>query len=226
MGRQPFSCPFFLAVGLRAEPGEPEAELRALADFYDSVHLDEVVRLNEGFVSAARYEVIDPVDDEGVPHWLAVYGIGDEQSARDFLKRERPVYMAGPGAWQRATAVWRMVWENTGSVGAADVDPGRMSMIGMDPATDATAAEIAEFDDFYTGVHLPEILPRFGYDRGSRFRLWHEFIHPAPGAPRYNAIYEADDPEPKPPSGEPLTPGPRAWEERQVRWRVKFRRAS
>lgn len=36
MGRQPFSRPFFLTAGLRTGPDEPEAEHRALADFYDS----------------------------------------------------------------------------------------------------------------------------------------------------------------------------------------------
>ncbi|WP_207945310.1 hypothetical protein, partial [Actinomadura rubrisoli] len=107
-----------------------------------------------------------------------------------------------------------------------DLDPGRMAMVGMDPAGDATGAEVAEFDDFYTRTHLPEVVSGLGYDRGTRFRLWHEFSHPAPGCPRYNAVYEAEEARPAgPPAGAALTPGPRAWEERRVRWRAKYRRA-
>ncbi|MFI0480243.1 hypothetical protein [Actinomadura sp. 9N215] len=228
MGRQPLSCPFFLAVGLRPRPDEPEAELRALADFYDTVHLAEVVRLNEGFVSGARYELTEPLDDDAVPSWLAVYGIENADAARAFVARQgerRPVYTTGPPAFYRAAVVWRMIWESAGSTGAGELTPGKMAMIGMNPAADATETEIAEFDDFYTGTHLPEIVSGLGYDRGTRFLLWHEFTHPAPGSPRYNAVYEAEDPEPRPPGVPPLSPGPRAWEERQVRWRVKYRRA-
>ncbi|RKS78953.1 hypothetical protein BZB76_0391 [Actinomadura pelletieri DSM 43383] len=227
MGRQPLSCPFFFAVGLR--PVAEEAELRALVDFYDAVHLAEVVRLNEGFVSAARYELTEPLDDDSVPSLLAVYGIGSEDAARRFLDRQgerRPVYTPGPPLFYSAPVVWRMVWEAAGSTGVDDLMPGKMAMIGMDPAADATEAEIAEFDDFYTRTHLPEIVTGLGYDRGTRFLLWHEFTHPAPGCPRYNAVYEAEDPNPRPPGVPPLSSGPRAWEERQVRWRVKYRRAA
>ncbi|GAA4239830.1 hypothetical protein GCM10022254_62030 [Actinomadura meridiana] len=229
MGRQPLSCPFFFAVGLRPGPDEPEAELRALADYYDTIHLAEVVRLNEGFVSASRYELTDPLDDETVPSWLAVYGIESEDAAHRFLDRQgdkRPVYANGPSLFYNAPVVWRMVWRSAGSTGVSDLLPGKMAMIGMDPAADATEAEIAEFDEFYTGTHLPEIVSGLGYDRGTRFLLWHEFKHPDPGCPRYNAVYEAEDPNPRPPHVPPLTPGPRAFEERQVRWRVKYRRVT
>ncbi|TDD58693.1 hypothetical protein, partial [Actinomadura rubrisoli] len=128
MGAQPLSCPFFLAVGLRTEPDESDAELRAFADFYDSVHLGEVVDLNDGFVSAARYELAEPA--AGVPYWLALYGIDGEDSARRFLARlrgpaeRRAVYSAGPPAWRRAGVVWRMIWQNAGAVGVEDLDPG------------------------------------------------------------------------------------------------------
>ncbi|WP_131738929.1 hypothetical protein [Actinomadura roseirufa] len=233
MGRQPLSCPFFFAVGLATRPGEPVAEIGEFARFYDEVHLAEVVDRNEGFVSAARYELTDPVASDEVPPWLAVYGIDGEDSARRFLDRlrgpeeARVTYTPGPPAFRRASAVWRMIWRNTGSTGGPDLVPGRMAMIGMDPAADATAAEVAEFDEFYTRTHLPEIVAGFGYDRGSRFQLWHEFSHPAPACPRYCAVYEAEDAEPPaPPAGAVLTPGPRAWEKRRVRWRVKYRRAS
>ncbi|MBT2207853.1 MULTISPECIES: hypothetical protein [Actinomadura] len=231
MGEQPLSCPFFLAVGLNTRPDEPEGMKRALADFYDEVHLREVVTLNEGFVSAARYELTDSGGaGDAVPYWLAVYGIDGEESARRFLARldgpedQRVTYTPGP-PWERIAVVWRMIWRNTGSTGADDLVPGRIAMIGMDPAADASPAEVAEFDDFYTRTHLPEIVAGFGYDRGSRFQLWHEFRHPAPGCPAYNAVYEAEDARaPAPPAGVSLTPGPRAWEERQVRWRVKYKR--
>ncbi|WP_067469347.1 hypothetical protein [Actinomadura macra] len=227
MGRQPLSCPFFLAVGLDTRPDETAAETRAFADFYDSVHLAEVVERNDGFVSAARYELTDPAaGTAAIPYWLAVYGIESEGAARRFLDRPRATYTPGPPAWRRVTVVWRMIWQSGGSTGMADLVPGRIAMIGMDPAADATDAEVAEFDDFYTRTHLPEIVAGFGYDRGTRFTLWHEFAHPGPGCPRYNAVYEAEEPEPAgPPSGAALTPGPRAWEERRVRWRAKYRRA-
>ncbi|MEV8635433.1 hypothetical protein AB0395_27620 [Streptosporangium sp. NPDC051023] len=225
MTRQPFDCPFVFAVGLNTHPEEAAPAIEDFNRFYDTVHLGEVLAGNPGFVCAARYVLADP-DPRGDlgPRWLAVYGVADEAAAQAFADRDagaRPAYSQGPPAWARAVPVWRMLWRRGESVGGSTAAPGRVALIGMDPAADASEDEVADFDAFYGGTHLTEILSGFGYTRGTCYELWQEFRHPAPGCPRHCAVYEADVPPPVPVSAA-LSPGPRAWEEREVRWRLKY----
>ncbi|MDF5751675.1 hypothetical protein [Spongiactinospora sp. TRM90649] len=225
MTSSPWSCPFVYAVGVDTGPDEPPGELAAFNDFYDA-HLDDVVARTPGFVCAERYEL---ADGTGGPRWLAVYGVDGEEPARRFVERatgpveDRVKYPPGPPAWTRMTTVWRLIWRRAAWTGALAVPAGRVALIGMNPAPGATGPEISDFDDFYTGVHLPEIISKFAYDRGSRFALWHELRHPAPGCPANLALYEAEV-APVPPAAPALTPGPPAWEGREVRWRLKYDR--
>ena len=62
--------------------------------------------------------------------------------------------------------------------------------------------------------------------------LQREFLHPAPGAPRYLAVYEADDASLKrradraanPGGYAALSSGPPAWETHDTLWRLWYRR--
>ncbi|MFI0423011.1 hypothetical protein [Spongiactinospora sp. 9N601] len=230
MTLSPWSCSFVYAVGINTPPDEPPHEMAAFHEFYDA-HLGDVVARNPGFVCAERYELaqVDPPPGPW-PRWLAVYGLDGEEAARRFAEQvtgppeERPVYPPGPSPWRRMEPVWRLIWQRTAWTGR-DVSAGRVALIGIDPAAESGEREIADFDDFYTRVHLPEIIAAFGYDRGSRFERWREFRHPEPGCPAYLALYEAEAAPPVPAPGTvSLTPGPPAWEGRTVSWRVKYDR--
>jgi len=59
--------------------------------------------------------------------------------------------------------------------------------------------------------------------------LYREFAHPAPGCPRFCAIYEADAAatearEARRAARGTLSSGPPAWEKRDVVWRLIYRR--
>ncbi|WP_162186174.1 hypothetical protein [Amycolatopsis jejuensis] len=213
-----FGSPFVFVVGVTTRPDENSQEMAAFDRYYTDVHLAEVLRFNSGFGPAARFEVTEP--DLQVPRWLAAYGVENEQAARDFVARERPTYSPGPPAWKRAEPVWRMLWRTTAVSGQLTAPPTRLSLIGMSPPPDADAAALTAFDTYYSETHLPEIVSGFGYDRGTRLELWHEFRHPDPGCPRFCAVYEGTGARTDPPA--PLTPGPPAWDKRDVRWRVKY----
>src|SRR5947208_1010162 len=67
-----------------------------------------------------------------------------------------------------------------------------MYWVGMHTAPDTDEAALAEFNEFYTNIHVPEVMAYRGFCRGTRFELYREFRHPQPGCPRFCAIYEAD----------------------------------
>jgi len=67
------------------------------------------------------------------------------------------------------------------------------------------------------------------YARGTRFELYREFAHPAPGCPRFCAIYEADaaateERETRLAGRGTLSSGPPVWEEHGTVWRLVYRR--
>jgi hypothetical protein len=101
-------------------------------------------------------------------------------------------------------------------------------MVGMNVPTDTDANGLAEFNSFYTETHVPEVMAYGGYARGTRFELYREFAHPAPGTPRFCAIYEADAAatearESRRATRAPLSSGPPVWENHDTIWRLVYR---
>ena len=108
-------------------------------------------------------------------------------------------------------------------------------MVGMNVPADTDATGLAEFNAFYTGTHVPEVVGAGGYSRGIRYELYRELAHPQPGSPRFCAIYEADeavtdaneryraDPGSRPPRPK-FSSGPPAWEQHEIRWMPVYRR--
>jgi hypothetical protein len=108
-------------------------------------------------------------------------------------------------------------------------------MVGMNVPSDTDATGLAAFNDFYTNVHVPEVMQWGGYARGTRFELYREFLHPRPGSPRFCAIYEADAAAThanqhyvatRQPPRAPLSSGPPTWEQHETLWQVAYRRMS
>jgi hypothetical protein len=102
--------------------------------------------------------------------------------------------------------------------------------MNVPPETDA--AGLKEFDEFYTNIHVPEVVAMSKFIRGTRYELNREFLHPAPGSPRFLAVYEGDEESMKQRAalranaggGARLSSGPPAWEAHDTLWRLMYRR--
>lgn len=225
-------------VGMDLDPAISAAEKEELSDFYSRVHAREVVAANPGFVGTARYELLDPDPRGGVhagPRWLAVYELENEAAAATYAQRNdgpaenRPSYSTWPDSRKYTSTVWRMLWRQLATCGSTTQLPESIFMVGMNVPPDTDAAGLAEFDAFYTGTHVPEVMAYGGYARGTRFELQREFAHPEPGGPRFCAIYEADatataQRNERRSTRAPLSSGPPTWEKHDTIWRLVYQR--
>lgn len=109
-----------------------------------------------------------------------------------------------------------------------------MYWVGINTAPHTDDAALAAFNTFYSKTHLPEVLASNpGFVQGWRYEL----IQPDPRGdfgPRWLAVYEMDGEAAAqayaqrndgPPQGRPAyTPGPAAWQEMQITWRMVWQR--
>jgi len=228
-------------VGMDTDPAASPDELADFNRFYTETHVPEVVAAN-GFAFASRYELLDP-DPRGDfgPRWLAVYEMPGEAEARAYAERNdgpasgRPNYTPVPPSWKHAHIRWRMLWRQLATHGTSGELPESIFLVGMNVPPETDAAGLAEFNHFYTTVHVPEVVAAGGYVRGSRYELYRAFAHPEPGCPRFCAIYEADTAATEAnqryradPSSQPARPrmssGPPTWEAHDTLWRLVYRR--
>jgi hypothetical protein len=231
-----FTSPLMYWVGIDT-PGASDAQLDEFNSFYDDVHLPEVVAGNPGFVRAHRYELARP-DSRGDlgPRWLAVYEMANADAAAGYLARNdgppegRPAYTPLPDAWRAIAKIrWRIIWRQIAEAGGLDEPPYSIFLVGIDPPAGADDAAIAEFNDFYTNVHLPEVMEAAKYGRGTRYERERALAHPEPGCPRYLANYETDEAigrelDANPPAFRGMSPGPEVWEHHVTPWRLVYRR--
>ncbi len=225
-----FALPFMYWVGMEVSPGDAD-EARAFHQHYGHTHLPEVVAANPGFVHGHRYQLLRPDQrgDRG-PTFLAAYEMADRRAAQTYIDRndgppeDRPHYTPGPPVWDTMRLRWRMIWRQIAATSpVGDHAPTSLFVVGIDPPAGIDAAALAEFNDFYTHIHVPEVVAHWGYRRATRYELVRQFL---PGAPRFCAIYESDDPEaPTPSAGvAPESKGPTVWQEHTTPWRLTYHR--
>ena len=233
-----FQHQFMYWVGMDTDPRTTPEALADFNRFYSTTHTSEVLAAHPGFVLASRYELIEPDPRSGAhcgPRWLASYEMTDETAAVQYVKdNERPWlhrrrYSPWPSARKRAKTVWRMIWRQISVTGSADRPPESIFLVGMNVPAETDANGLAEFNTFYTGTHVPEVMAYGGYARATRFELYREFAHPPPGCPRFCAIYEADaaateEREARRAARGTLSSGPPAWERHDTVWRLVYRR--
>jgi hypothetical protein len=102
----------------------------------------------------------------------------------------------------------------------------------MDVPEGTTDQGLREFDEFYTQIHVPEVVAVSKFLRGTRYELHHCFRHPEPGSPRFLAVYEGTDESldaraaraRDPGTAVPLSSGPPTWEGHVTAWRLLYRR--
>jgi hypothetical protein len=109
-----------------------------------------------------------------------------------------------------------------------------MYWVGMNTQPDTSDEDLAAFNDFYTNVHMREVVSSNpGFFRATRYEL----RDPDPRGdfgPRWLVMYEMEDEAAAktyiarndgPPEGRPkYTPGPSAWQSYQPWWRMVWRR--
>ena len=237
------NAPYMYWVGVDLPADATPDEERAFDDFYSNVHAPEVVEMNPGFIRGTRYELAipDPRGDLG-PRHVAMYEMESEDAARGYIRRNddpsqaRPQYTPGPRGFREMRGMWRLLWHRVappdGELTAAAAP--YIWLIGMNvpPGTDEVGLQ--QFNDFYTNVHIPEVVAMGGFARGSRYELYRQFRHPDSGAPRFLAIYEGDEAalqaltERRAGAGSrpALSSGPPSWEAHDTRWRLWYRRTS
>jgi hypothetical protein len=233
-------APSMYWVGMNTQPDVSPEELAEFNDFYTNVHMREVVRENPGFSRATRYDLRDqdPRGDFG-PRWLVIYEMESAEAAQTYIKRNdgpadgRPKYTPGPSAWQSYQPWWRMIWRRLvpeqGELGAGVAPYLYFVCMNVPPDTDAQGLQ--EFNDFYTNVHVPEVVDISAFQSGTRFELEREFLHPAPGCPQFLAVYEANEDSmarraerAANPEKYKLSSGPPTWEAHDTFWRLTYRR--
>jgi hypothetical protein len=234
-------APFMYWVGMDTADGMSPEDLADFSGFYSRTHVPEVVDGYAGFIRGTRYELCepDPRGDFG-PRWLAVYEMENEDAARGYLKRNdgppeaRPKYTPVPASWRRAKLRWRLLWRRIapaeGELGAGGAP--YLYFVAMNVPPESDDAGLAAFNDFYTSIHVPEVVAVSSFLRGTRYELYRDLLHPPPGSPRFLAVYEGDDAymrrreerRANPGAGPRMTSGPPVWEAHDTLWRLLYRR--
>jgi hypothetical protein len=234
-------APYMYWVGMNTHPDTSPDELAKFNDFYSNTHMREVVSSNPGFIRATRYELCEQ-DARGNfgPRWLAAYEMEDEDAAKGYIARNdgppegRPSYSPGPAAWQNYQGWWRLLWRRKTPL-EGQLSPNTtpyLYFVAMDEAPGTDEQGLREFNEFYTNVHVPEVVGVSDFVSGARYELYREFRHPEPRSPGYLAVYEANDQSLKtradraanPGAYKPLSSGPPSWEGHVTAWRLMYRR--
>jgi hypothetical protein len=241
-----FENPMMYWFGMNFKSQDP-ADLAEFNAFYNDIHIGEVVKNNPGFLLGHRYELLapDPRGDFG-PQFLAMYEIGDAESGQAFIDRSgkgrnRDLFTPEPPVWMdNMEMMWSLVWRQIAESGPTIV-PDSIYMVGIDAPEGIDEAGLAEFNDFYTNIHMHEAAANLGYSRAVRYELAQEQRHPEPHCPQFLAIYEGDEkrtrqteeslaapaasgPPPAATSGRQSSQGPEVWRQHTTPWRLTYRR--
>jgi hypothetical protein len=122
--------------------------------------------------------------------------------------------------------VWSLEYRQVAETAPSASTPHAIYLLGVNPPEDASDAELEEFNDFYTNVHLPEVAERRHALRAVRFELVRILKAPYPVAPRFLATYEVDEAgaSNRRHVGPPYSSGPDVWQRHTTPWRLWYRR--
>ena len=229
-------------VGMDIPADTSAADVAAFNDFYSNVHKPDVLAGTPGFLRGRRYELAqDDTRGPRGPRFIAAYDIESKEAAQLYITRNdgpasgRPVYSDGPAAWQKRNTKWRLMWQHVlNNPAAAQVSASPyMYLVGMTEAAGSGERELAQFNEFYNTIHVPEVLAGYGFVTGARYKNMRTFLHPEPGAPNFLAMYGIkDEAEAQTfmkarlsadPGGNSFSAGPPPWQNRDTKWRLTYR---
>jgi hypothetical protein len=190
-----------------------------------------------GGVEAARGSIREKI-------WTSAVGRGHRYELLALASRVRPtaflsslelredhVFDGAPPevTWHNDLMVtWSLLYRRIAETGPEIVVPYAVYVLGVNPPTELEDAEIEEFNEFYTNVHMPEVAERRGALRASRYELDRVVRPPTRGAPHFLAVYEVDKDaaQVRRHIGPPYQTGPKVWQKHTTPWRFWYRRLS
>jgi hypothetical protein len=203
--------------------GADDRQRAAYRDHLDSVALPALTAA-AGSISCHRLEkmVQSPRRSFG-PDFLTVWELDGRPGAA-----APEVLVPANAAWRDAfEPMWSMTWRKIADTGAAQDMPDRVRLLALSPPADASDNEIAEWNRFYTEVHIGEAMQRRGWTRATRWKLDHADLHPAPACPQYFVLYEAkgfrDASDAEVASWGPWSEGPPIWKRHVGAWTLDYR---
>jgi hypothetical protein len=124
---------------------------------------------------------------------------------------------------QTWSLLYRFITETT----PREAAPFAIYLLGVNPPDGATDEDLDVFNDFYTNVHLPEVVERRHALRGVRYELVRTVKAPFQGAPRFLAVYEVDEEAAgqRRHVGPSYSSGPPVWQDHRTPWRLWYRAA-
>ena len=186
-------------------------------------NISDRVAADPTLVRAHRFELLNPGrEGRPGPRRLIIAELAGPRAIEGFMHDPEGSGYAGKSAWRKLAESG----PPTGSV------PYSIYIVGMDPPIETSADDMATFDEFYTKVHMPEVLADWGYQRGSRYEC---FYDAGRGLPRFCAIYEADETATLAIARRRAdmarnglkvrrTAGPQVWNRRSTVWQLSYRR--
>lgn len=109
--------PYLYLIGMDVPPGTSDAELRAFNQFYDELHVPEVVSVL-GYEQGLRFELVRGLThpEPGCPRFMATYA-GDEKAIRRAAEGipADAIRLDGPQAWNNRRTQWRLLYRRTAS---------------------------------------------------------------------------------------------------------------
>ena len=120
--------------------------------------------------------------------------------------------------------VWAVTYRQIAETAPRQSVPHAIYLLGVNPPDGLSPDELAEFNRFYTDVHLREVAERRHALRAVRYELVDEFKPPYPSAPSYLAAYEldADSAAVRRHTGPAYSPGPTVWQKHTTPWRLWY----
>ena len=142
----------------------------AYNDWYNNIHMPEVLNV-PGFASAQRFKVRVPMVGEMPGRYLALYQMeaGSPEAVEAAKKALMTAGMQQSGAIDRSSGSFIGVFERFGpgqTVPGAKAGAFRMVSIAQ-----PCAGREGEYDAWYEGLHMPEVLGLPGMVSGQRYKL-------------------------------------------------------
>ncbi len=120
--------------------------------------------------------------------------------------------------------VWAVTYRQIAETAPRQSVPHAIYLLGVNPPDGLSPDELADFNRFYTDVHLREVAERRHALRAVRYELADEIKPPYPSAPSYLAAYEldADSAAVRRHTGPAYSPGPTVWQKHTTPWRLWY----